>query len=45
MVDEDLPPSYVKRCERFLRQIKEWKKANKPQAPSFKRHETDTKKG
>jgi hypothetical protein len=31
MADEDLPPSYVKRCERFL---KKFNKRFKPQAPS-----------
>ena len=27
MADEDLPPSYVKKCQIFLRKIKEFKKA------------------
>jgi len=36
MADEDLPPSYVKKCRIYLRQIEEWKKAtsSKRQAPS-----------
>jgi len=36
MADEDLPPSYVKKCQIFLRKIKEFKKAtgSKPQASS-----------
>jgi hypothetical protein len=33
MADEDLPPSYVKRCERFL---KKFNKGFKPQAASDK---------
>jgi hypothetical protein len=33
MADEDLPPSYVKRCERLL---KKFNKGFKPQAPSAK---------
>jgi len=32
--DKDLPPSYVKRCERFL---KKFNKGFKQQAPSSKR--------
>jgi hypothetical protein len=41
MADEDLPPSYVKKCRAFLDSIR----SRKPQAPSFKRHEKDTIKG
>ena len=54
MADEDLPPSYVKSCKKFLDSIC-WPsyyggtntngkiyKLNKPQASSCKRHETDT---
>ena len=32
MADEDLPPSYVKKCRIYLRQIEEWKKATSSQA-------------
>ena len=39
MADEDLPPSYVKRCERIL---KKFNKGFKPQASSSKHHEKDT---
>jgi len=52
--DEDLPPSYVKKCKKFLDSIGPPKyyggsntggrifKVNKPQASSCKRLETDT---
>jgi hypothetical protein len=40
MADEDLPPSYVKSCEKFLKSLK--LQAWKPQASSSKRHEPDT---
>ena len=44
MADEDLPPSYVKRCQRILKKFNKGFKpqARKPQAPSNKRHEPDT---
>jgi len=35
--DEDLPASYVRKCEKFLKE-----KSCKPQASSCKRLETDT---
>ena len=52
--DKDLPPSYVKKCKKFLDSIGPPQyyggsntggrifKVNKPQAPSSKRHETNT---
>jgi hypothetical protein len=38
MADEDLPPSYVKKCQIFLRKIQEFKKSTSSQAggPSHK---------
>jgi len=35
--ERDLSPAYVKSCKKFLKEI-----SCKPQAPSFKRRETDT---
>jgi len=32
MADEDLPPSYVKSCEKFLKKIKQKNKASSSQA-------------
>ena len=40
MADEDLPPSYVKRCERFL---KKFNKGFKPQAGGPARKESGFK--
>ena len=47
----DLSPAYVKSCEKFLDNLKLKKNKKKQeaaslklQAPSFKRHETDTNK-
>jgi len=38
--DEDLPPSYVKRCRAFLKKVQA--SSAKAQASSAKRHETNT---
>jgi len=49
MAEEDLPPSYVKRCQRILKKFNKGFKlqasSSKAQAASSKRHEKDTIKG
>ena len=44
---QDLSPAYVRKCEEFINNLGSAKladcfKMEKPQAPSSKRHETDT---